>query len=154
MNIVYVLQVVLRTGSWIALGSSGEWTRRHSIHISYSQLLASSTLREQSSIKIIIKDGNNGIETIIKKMRGLASSTYRYLFKFKLISPGTRCLSREPFPSTAPQRKWIKKLVITWYREMNESSWYSAMHNDWNYRWSVSIMSPNVSRDFFFRVHD
>jgi hypothetical protein len=24
---------------------------------------------------------------------------------------------------------------------MNKSCWYSAMHNDWNYRWSVSIMS-------------
>ena len=33
----------------------------------------------------IIKDDNNGIETRIKEMRGLASSTYRYMFYSKFF---------------------------------------------------------------------
>jgi hypothetical protein len=39
-----------------------------------------------------------------KRYADLASSTYRYLFKFNLVFPGTRCLIREPFPSTASRR--------------------------------------------------
>ncbi len=124
MNVVYVLQVVLKFSP--SGGSSGEWTRKRRIHINYSRLVASSTLWEQSSIKIIIKDGN-GIETRIKEMRGLASSTYRYRFYLKLFFPQTRSLVGEPFPSPARQRKWIKELWITWYREKNESCRYTAI---------------------------
>ncbi len=125
MNVVYVLQVDLKF--WPPGESSGEWTRKRRIRINYSRPLASSTLREQSSIKIIIKDGNNGIETRIKEMRGLASNTYRYMFNFKLFFPQTWGLVGEPFPSPARQRKWIKELWITWYQEKNESCRYSAI---------------------------
>jgi hypothetical protein len=62
-----------------------------------------------------------------KRCADLASSTYRYLFKFKLLFPVTRYLLLEPFPSTTRQRKWIKNLLITWYREMNESCRYIAI---------------------------
>ena len=67
MNIVYVLQVVVKFCP--AHRPSVELTRKRSIHINYSPLPASSTLREQNSIKIIIKH-DNGIETRIKQMRG------------------------------------------------------------------------------------
>ena len=64
-----VLQFSLSPDFCPSHGSSGERTRKHSIHIDCSRVPASSTLREQSSIKNIIKH-DNGIETRIKEMRG------------------------------------------------------------------------------------
>ena len=41
-----------------------------------------------------------------KRCAGLASSTYRYRFKFKLAFPHTRSLLGEPFPSPARQKSY------------------------------------------------
>jgi hypothetical protein len=67
MNIFYVNLVVIEFCP--SHSKSVEGTRKRRIQTNYSHILASSTLREQSSIKIVIKD-DNGIETRIKEMCG------------------------------------------------------------------------------------
>jgi len=49
-----VLQLSLCFGLRPSLWSFGEWTRRHNIHISYSRVPVSNTLRERRSMNIII----------------------------------------------------------------------------------------------------
>ena len=117
MNIAYALQVVLRFCP--SHSTSDEWTRRRSIHINDSHFPGSNTLREQSSIKIIMKNGN-GIELESKRCADLDSSTYIYWFKCKLLRPFTPSPGGESFPSSVRQRKWIKELYINYLLSVNE----------------------------------
>ena len=63
----------------------------------------------------------------LKSCADLDSTTYLYTNKTQLRFPFTFNLRDEVFPKPARQRKWIKKLLITWYQEMNERGRYSAL---------------------------
>ena len=62
-----------------------------------------------------------------KRCADLASTAYIEEFISQLIFPFTYNLLGELFPNPTQQRKWIKELLITWYQEMNDSCWYSAI---------------------------
>ena len=122
-----VLQFSLCFGLRPSLWSSGEWTRRHNIHISYSRVPVSNTLRERRSMNIIIS-----MIIILKleskRCKDLASSTYIQWFKCKLCRK-TRCFDGEPFPS--PLEACLH--VLPWFRRFASrvhDFYYSFVRNN------------------------
>jgi hypothetical protein len=63
---------------------------------------------------------DNDIETRIKEMCG-PSTTNRYLLNLELLPPFTFLFLDEAFLNLVRQKKWTKELLITWYKEIDES---------------------------------